>query len=171
MHNRVKEKNNGFTLLELLIVIAVLAVLAGVLFVALDPASRLQDSRNAKRWTDVNAVLSAIKLDQVDNGGSYLASIAAMSDDTYYRIGEATTGCDDICLNPSRSPQAACIDLLNLIDEGYLADVPIDPNASGKSSNETGYYIYKYSSGQISVGSCHEELGSNSSVQPIEASR
>ncbi|MEA1963118.1 MAG: prepilin-type N-terminal cleavage/methylation domain-containing protein [Patescibacteria group bacterium] len=171
MYNMVKEKNKGFTLLELLIVIAVLAVLAGVLFVALDPAARLQDSRNAKRWTDVNAVLSAIKLDQVDNGGSYHANITAMTDNTYYQIGEAATGCDDACANPSVALQAACVDLLDLIDEGYLADVPIDPNASGKSSNETGYYLYKYDSGQISVGSCHEELGSNSSVQAIEVSR
>ncbi len=168
MRNITKEKNKGFTLLELLIVIAVLAVLAGILFVALDPAARLQDSRNAKRWTDVNAVLSAIKLDQVDNGGSYHANIAAMTDNTYYQIGEATTGCNDAC---SISLQASCVDLLSLIDEGYLADVPVDPNAVGKSSDETGYYLYKYDSGQISVGSCHEELGSNSSVQPIEVSR
>ncbi len=171
MYNKIKKKNKGFTLLELLIVIAVLAVLAGVLFVALDPAARLQDSRNAKRWTDVSAILSAIKLDQVDNGGAYHANITAMTDNTYYQIGEATTGCNDTCSNPSITMQAACVDLLGLIDEGYLADVAIDPNATGKSADETGYYLYKYDSGQISVGSCHEELGSNSSVQAIEASR
>ena len=94
-----------------------------------------------------------------------------MTDNTYYQIGEASTGCNDTCAYPSVSPQIACVDLLDLIDEGYLADVPIDPNASGKSSDETGYYLYKYDSGQISVGSCHEELGSNSSVQVVEVSR
>ena len=61
--------NKGFTLIELLIVIAIIAILAAVVFVSLDPLTRFQDARDARRWTDVDAVLSAMKLDQVDQGG------------------------------------------------------------------------------------------------------
>ena len=171
MPHSPKINYKGFTLIELLIVIAVIAILAAIVFVALDPLARFQDSRNARRWADVNSMLGAIKLHQIDNGGAYLASITAMTDNTYYQIGDAVIGCNDSCANPSVTLQAACVNILDLIDGGYMAAIPIDPNATGKSDSETGYYLYKYNSGQLSVGSCHEELGSNSAVPAIEVSR
>jgi prepilin-type N-terminal cleavage/methylation domain-containing protein len=172
MNKKIKIQKAGFTLIELLIVVAVIAILAALAFVALNPLARFQDARNAQRWADVNALLGAIKLDQVDNGGAYHANIAAMSDNTYYQIGDATTGCDTpACSNPTVSMQSACVDIYGLISEGYIAALPIDSNASGVSDAKTGYYLYKYDSGQISVGSCHEELGSNSSIPTIEVSR
>jgi len=167
----INKKDCGFTLIELLIVIAILAILAGFVMVALDPMARFQDSRNTRRWSDVNNILAAIKLDQVDNGGAYHDNIADMADNTYYQIGEATTGCNTTCSTPLVSLQIACVNLLDLIDQGYMADIPIDPNATGVSSDMTGYYLYKYDSGQIVVGSCHEELGSDSTISTIEALR
>ena len=44
----------GFTLIELLVVIAIIATLAVLVYVALDPVRRFQESRNSRRWTDVN---------------------------------------------------------------------------------------------------------------------
>lgn len=172
MFNKKEFKNNkGFTLVELLIVIAVLAILAGIVMVALNPMARFQDSRNAKRATDVQAILSAIKLHQVDNGGDYHANIMAMTPNTYYQIGTLTTGCNTECLNPTVTLQASCIDLFSFVDNGYLADIPFDPNATGASFDKSGYFLYKFDSGQMLVGSCHEELGSNSEIKPIESSR
>ena len=169
--NCKNKSSKGFTLIELLIVIAVLAILAGIVMVALNPMARFQDSRNAVRSSDVNSLLSAIKLDQVDNKGDYHANIMAMTDNTYYQIGDATTGCNTTCINPSVILQSACVELYDLIDEGYIADIPVDPGGGEASSAMTGYYLYKFDSGQISVGSCYEELGSNSEIQMIEASR
>ena len=98
----------GFTLIELLIVIGILAGLAALTFVALDPLARFQDSRNAQRWTDSKALLDAIMLDQVDNGGVYHDNITAMSDNTYYQIGTLSTGCNTpSCGNPSVTLQTA----------------------------------------------------------------
>ena len=57
----LKSAQRGFTLIELLIVIAIIAILAGVVFVSLDPLQRFLDARDAARWTDVTAVLSAVR--------------------------------------------------------------------------------------------------------------
>lgn len=164
-------RTRGFTLIELLIVVAVIAILAGLLFVTLKPLQRFQDARNAQRWADVNALLSAIKLDQVDNGGTYYTAIANMTDNTYYQIGDASIGCDTSCLNPTYDLQSACVDIYDLIDEGYLAELPLEPNNADAIEDHIGYYLYKYNSGQICVGACAEEQGSNSSAPTIEACR
>ena len=165
------KRKTGFTLVELLIVIGIIAILAALAFVALNPLARFQDSRNAQRRTDAAALLSAIKLDQVDNGGAHHANITDLTDNTYYQIGDAVVGCNTTCSNPSVTMQAACVPLWYLIDEGYIADIPFDPNGDGAAYETSGYYIYKYDSGQLAIGSCHEELGSNASVPNIEVAR
>ncbi|KKR90333.1 MAG: hypothetical protein UU36_C0007G0005 [Candidatus Uhrbacteria bacterium GW2011_GWE2_41_1153] len=60
----------GFTLIELLIVIAIIAILAAAIFVALDPVTRFQEARDARRYNDLNNTLTAVVTDQVDNGGT-----------------------------------------------------------------------------------------------------
>ena len=163
-------KNKGFTLIELLIVIGIIAVLAAFVFVALNPGQRFEDSRNARRWADVNSILEAIKLDQVDNGGTYFSDLEDLTSSLYYQIGTGES-CNDTCSNPTVVLQTACIDLEELADDGYLPAVPTDPNASGASEDETRYYLMKGSSGTLTVGSCSEETGSNSSVPQIQVSR
>ena len=60
---------NGFTLIELLVVIAIMVILMGVVLVALNPGRQYQLSRDAKRQSDVNAILNAINQYQIDNDG------------------------------------------------------------------------------------------------------
>lgn len=160
------KKSAGFTLVELLIVIGVLAILASIVFVALNPLGRFENSRNARRWTDVTAILQAIKLHQVDNGGDYLSDIGDLSADLYYQIG-AGSSCNDACANPTVVLQTDCIDLSELVDNGYLPSIPIDPNDTNASEDETRYYMVRLSTGSIIVGSCSEEQGTNDSVPNI----
>ncbi|MFA6604129.1 MAG: prepilin-type N-terminal cleavage/methylation domain-containing protein [Patescibacteria group bacterium] len=61
----------GFTLIELLIIIGIIGFLASAILVAVDPVKRIQDSRNAKRWSEVNGVLNAILTKQVDDRATY----------------------------------------------------------------------------------------------------
>ena len=143
----------GFTLIELLIVIAIIAIIAAGVFVALDPAQRFEEARDSQRWSDVNAVLSAVKTDQVDNGGSYVASVAALTNGNYYTIGTAAAGCDSGCT--AQTTQAACVDLAALVTEGYLGSVPMDPSSG--TAAETDYYLMKAASDVITVGSCDPE--------------
>lgn len=162
--------STGFTLIELLIVVAVIAILAALAFAALNPLARFQDSRNATRWADVNAIMSAIKLHQIDNDGVYADAVTSLTSDLYYQLG-AGSSCNDTCSNATVVLQTACVDLEDLVDNAYLASIPIDPNATGASADETRYYLVKDSYSRIIVGSCSEELGSDSSVQAIEITR
>ncbi len=163
-------KKTGFTLIELLIVIGVIAMLAALTFVALNPLARFQDSRNAQRWTDVNAVLGALKLHQVDNEGIYLDSVNDLTADMYYQIGLGDS-CSYTCANPSIILQSDCVDLEELLDNGYLPKLPFDPSASGADADHSYYYLVRMTSGALQVGSCAEEKGSASAIPEISATR
>ena len=151
LKNKIMKMNKkAFTLIELLIVIAIIAIIAAVVFVALDPLTRFQDARDSQRWSDVTGVLSAIKIDQVDNGGSYLSSINSASIGATLMIG--TTGAAGTCTATTTSGN---VDISGLVTEGYLGKVPYDPNNG--SDGETDYYLYKDSTGIIKIGSCEAE--------------
>jgi len=155
----------GFTLIELLIVIAIIAILAGVVFVSLNPLKRFQDARNSARWTDVTAVLSAIKVDQVDNGGSYLSpAITGLTADAKYIIGTATGA---TCVNTNCTVVTAgnCVNLTGLATEGYLGRVPVSPAGAGTWSDSlTGYYMSRNINGSITISACDAEGGGTITV-------
>lgn len=150
----------GFTLIELLIVIAVIAIIAAGVFVALDPAQRFEEARDSQRWSDVNAALNAVKTDQVDNGGTYVASVAALTNGSYYIIGTDAVGCNAGCT--AQTTQAACANLTALVTEGYLGTVPMDP--SGGTAAKTDYYIMKAATDIVTVGACDPEAAAAISV-------
>lgn len=62
MISKIQAKPKGFTLLELLIVIAVLAILSVALILVLNPAETLRKSRDAQRITDLSTLKTAIGL-------------------------------------------------------------------------------------------------------------
>lgn len=164
-------KRSGFTLIELLIVVAVIAIIAGTIFVTLDPLTRFRESRDARRWGEVSAILNAIKVDQVDNGGSFIAAVANMNAGDVYMItdGVVATGCDDQNANCDTdvTSDTSCVNLAGLVTEGYLGAVPISSNGAGSwSKSITGYTLQRDSSGIVTVRACEGEAGT-----PIWTSR
>jgi len=153
-------KRRGFTLLELLIVIAIIAILAVVVFVALDPLTRFRDARDAQRWSDVAAVLDAVKLDQVDNGGAYIAAVSGLTAANYYTLGTCANGGDAGCT--AQVTQAACADLSGIATEGYIPSIPLDPSTG--TAALTDYYIMRAANGTVTIGACDPEGGSAISV-------
>ena len=59
---RVPFNKSGFTLLELLIVIGILAILSAVVVFVLNPAETLRKSRDAQRIADLATMKSALGL-------------------------------------------------------------------------------------------------------------
>jgi len=95
-HSSLKK---GFTLIELLIVITIIAILAAVVFVAIDPAKRFTEARNSVRWSEVKSIADAILQYEVDNDGDIPPGI----DDTLRMLGTDNSGCNVNCGGTSGS--------------------------------------------------------------------
>ena len=159
----------AFTMVELIIVIAIIAILAAGIFVAIDPAKRLHEARNSRRATDVASVLDALVKYQADNNGAHYSTVAAATAGNFYVIGTAATGCDTTCT--AKTTQVACLDL-SAFPTNYLASMPLDPSA-GTAAN-TDYYFSKSANGTLTVGACDaegEDAGGAGTAPTIEVRR
>lgn len=70
----VQQKNEGFTLLELLIVISIIAILSVALILTINPAETLKKSRDAQRISDLNTMKTAIGLILTSSSTPYLTA-------------------------------------------------------------------------------------------------
>ena len=142
------KKKLGFTLIELLVVIGIIAALTAVVFVAIDPAKRFRDSRNARRITDADTILGAVHQYIVDTGGSMPAGIGSSAS----QIGTCATGGNTLCVGAT----TACVDLgATLGSNKYLKSNPMDPQ-SGTAAT-TGYSIAKDVNNLFTVTACLAE--------------
>jgi type IV pilus assembly protein PilA len=94
---KTARREEGFTLVELLIVIGILGVLLAIVLVALNPARQFSQANNTKRRNDVNAILNAVHQFGADNNGTIPANIptAAPAGVIGDGVGQADI-CDDI---------------------------------------------------------------------------
>lgn len=158
--SKFKNIKRGFTLIEILLVIAILSILLVVVFAALNPATRLQDTRNSRRWNDVNQYLTAIHECIVDNDGA-LASCGLNDDGTEREIvadATVTTGCSAVC---GVAADGNCADMSTLVTQNYLGSLPVDPTTP--ATDHTSYSVTT-SGGIVTVNACGAEGGESISV-------
>ncbi len=143
-----------------MIVIVILAILAAIIFVAVDPATRFGDARDARRRSEVVSILNAVLKYQVDNDGDLPTGIDAVSASSQV-LGTAATGCDSTCTDGGTT-LGACVDLTTPLVDTYLAAIPTDPD-TGTAAN-TDYYINQTAGGRLLVGACDPENAGSISV-------
>ncbi len=135
MKQLLNKKSRGFTLLEILLVVAAIGILAGIVILAINPGKQLGETNNARRRADVNTILNAVYQYTIDNGGTLPSSI--------------TTTATEICATGAGSC-AGFIDLSVLTtQEKYLATIPNEPNKV--NSDGAGYKIQKTTNSRVTV--------------------
>jgi type IV pilus assembly protein PilA len=138
----MKQKNKGFTLIEVLLVVAILAILAGIVILAVNPNKQLQDAHVAQRKADVTTILNAVYQYAVDNKGAMPGS----------NIPVAPSAPIEICTSivSATCTAASLADLSSLIStQTYLTAIPVDP--AGNATNGAGYTIQKTANSRITV--------------------
>jgi prepilin-type N-terminal cleavage/methylation domain-containing protein len=155
----------GFTLLEVLITLALITILSSVTYVIIDPAARFEDARNGQRASDVQDILRAILLYQNEHERQLPPEILSLIADHYYAIGTGDT-CAGSCQSPDISIEDDCLDLGFLVTGGFITRLPIDPDKKIATDENTGYYLKKDENMHLEIGNCHEEAGHEQ--EPLE---
>lgn len=145
-----RSAQKGFTLLELLIVMALIAILVGIALAALNPGRQFANARNSTRYAHVTAISNAISANMAENNGNFTCAAGALSA-TPETMGDAT------------SVPTAGYDIAPCLVTEYLGTMPFDPSVSGahwtsETDYNTGYQISQDASGRITIAAPGTEI-------------
>ena len=122
MHFTSKHNSKGFTLLEILLVVGIIAILAGIVIIAINPTKQLGTTRNTERKSDIKQIDSALKQYYIDHNHfptttpDALTEICDTGTSTYPDMYSTCSG-------------NGLIDLSMLVPT-YLTAIPKDPQAT-----------------------------------------
>ncbi len=155
----LKQKSlKGFTLIEILVVVALIAILTAITFIAINPAKNFQDTRNAQRSADVTQILNAVTqftseqgntVAMLTNAPGVAVPLCSATPLTLAPVGTTLTAGTYVTLEP------------DLVDE-YIVGIPTDPLSTATVSH--GYTICQTAAGRITIAAPLAEGGKVISV-------
>jgi prepilin-type N-terminal cleavage/methylation domain-containing protein len=143
MHTK---KTKGFTLIEVLVVIALIAILAAITFIAINPAKNFADARNAQRSSDVTQILNAVTQYTSEQGNSITTLGTIATCPSVSTIGSGTGN----------------VNLATTLVDAYIVGIPMEPN--GGTAADTGYTMCRTTAGRVTVAAPGAENGKVISV-------
>ena len=109
-------KIKGFTLVEILIVIAIIALLAGITFVLINPRQHYLEAQDDEREADVNRILNKVHAYLIDN--KTITDLETLSGS----ISECSVGYSNI--------GTSSVNLAAALVPSYIDSMPEDPSES-----------------------------------------
>lgn len=149
----MSKTQEGFTLIEILVVIGLIAVLAAIVIIAINPARQFAQGRDAERRSETNSILNAI--------GQYIADTQGLAP------GLASIDTDPALPTAPTWEVIGDTDLTDLfcteLVPRYISAMPIDPSLTADADGQfteaectagvwvTGYQINRDAAGRITV--------------------
>ena len=128
----MRKNQAGFTLIEILVVIGIIAILASIVIIAINPARQFAQARDTQRRNDVTAVLNSIGQYMADNDGLFTGCVALPGTATEIGTGVGNVNIES-CIVPT-----------------YISTMPMDPD--GGTAAATGYSVKEdATTGRITV--------------------
>lgn len=152
------QQKEGFTLIEVLVVIGIIAILATVVLVAVNPSRQFKLARDSQRTSNVNAILNAIHQNMAEHKGVFTCEgnpRLLPTDTTDIKSGAA----DD----PGNI--APCI------VPDYVSSLPFDPSLPDAHYTDFSDYDTKYSFLVDANGRVTVTAGAELAAQPISVTR